>query len=116
MKEQKPFGRHSTVVTPGRVVPVESLSWNPPPKFVGAFLRHLVTGDNTWRRMSLHHVWIDPGCAIGDHVHAGQGEIEHHQVGRALGDDRGDVAAVAAGFAAGLAAAACSSSGEGKYR
>ena len=25
--------------------------------------------------ISLHHVRIDPGCAIGDHAHAGQVEI-----------------------------------------
>ena len=25
--------------------------------------------------MSLHHVRIDPGCAIGDHAHVGQVEI-----------------------------------------
>jgi quercetin dioxygenase-like cupin family protein len=52
-----------------------SLPWNPHPKFAGVSLRHLVTGNDTGGRMSLHHVRIDPGCSIGDHAHAGQVEI-----------------------------------------
>jgi len=75
MKEQQPSGRHSTVVIPGQTVPAESLPWNPHPKFAGIYLRHLVTGKDTGGRLSLHHVRIDPGCAIGDHAHAGQVEI-----------------------------------------
>jgi quercetin dioxygenase-like cupin family protein len=35
----------------------------------------LVTGSETGGRMSLHHVRIDPGCSIGDHMHPGQVEI-----------------------------------------
>jgi quercetin dioxygenase-like cupin family protein len=34
-----------------------------------------VTGKDTGGRLSLHHVRVDPGCAIGDHTHAGQVEI-----------------------------------------
>ena len=75
--------RHATVVVPGQTVTPESLPWNPHPKFAGVFLRHLVTGKDTGGRMSLHHVRIDPGCAIGDHTHAGQVEI--HDVLRGAG-------------------------------
>jgi quercetin dioxygenase-like cupin family protein len=75
MKPQQSTGRHDTVIIPGQTIVTESLPWNPHPKFTGVFLRHLVTGNNTGGRMSLHHVRIDPGCVIGDHVHAGQVEI-----------------------------------------
>jgi|WetSurMetagenome_2_1015567.scaffolds.fasta_scaffold01114_13 quercetin dioxygenase-like cupin family protein len=75
MKPQQSTGRHDTVVLPGQTIVTESQSWNPHPKFAGIFLRHLVTGSNTGGRMSLHHVRIDPGYAIGDHIHAGQVEI-----------------------------------------
>lgn len=53
----------------------EALPWIPHPKFEGVFLRHLVDGSGTGGRMSLHHVRIDPGCEIGDHMHAGQVEV-----------------------------------------
>jgi quercetin dioxygenase-like cupin family protein len=59
----------------------DTLPWNPHPKFAGVALRHLVTGSDTGGRMSLHHVWIDPGCAIGDHTHAGMVEIHDVLIG-----------------------------------
>lgn len=34
-----------------------------------------MTGKDTGGCLSLHHVRVDPGCAIGDHAHAGQVEI-----------------------------------------
>jgi quercetin dioxygenase-like cupin family protein len=52
-----------------------TLTWNPHPKFAGVALKHLVTGKDTGGRLSLHHVRVDPGCAIGDHTHNGQVEI-----------------------------------------
>lgn len=67
--------RNDTVVVPGQTIATESLPWNPHPKFAGVSLRHLVTGKDTGGRLSLHHVRVDPGCAIGDHAHAGQVEI-----------------------------------------
>lgn len=67
--------RHETFVTHGQTVPTESLPWNPHPKFAGVSLRHLVTGKDTGGRLSLHHVRINPNCAIGDHTHAGMVEI-----------------------------------------
>jgi len=66
---------HTTVFRSATSVTTETLPWSPHPKFAGVFLRHLVTGNDTGGRMSLHHVRIDPGCAIGDHAHAGQVEI-----------------------------------------
>ncbi|WP_321505396.1 cupin domain-containing protein [uncultured Methanoregula sp.] len=53
----------------------DALVWNPHAKFQGVFLKHLVTGSDTGGYLSLHHVRIDPGCAIGDHTHAGMVEI-----------------------------------------
>lgn len=38
-------------------------------------MQHLVTGSETGGRLSIHHVRVDPGCAIGDHTHAGMVEI-----------------------------------------
>lgn len=66
---------HDTIHVPGTIVAAGTLAWNPHPKFTGVSLRHLVTGNGTGGRMSLHHVRIDPGCSIGDHAHAGQVEI-----------------------------------------
>ena len=67
--------RHEAVVANGQTVHTESLPWNPHPKFAGVSLKHLVTGKDTGGRLSLHHVRIDPGCAIDDHTHAGMVEI-----------------------------------------
>ncbi|WP_292350227.1 cupin domain-containing protein [Methanoregula sp. PtaU1.Bin006] len=75
MKPPASPDRHMTVFVPGSDIAADSLPWNPHPKFAGVFLRHLVTGKDTGGRMSLHHVRIEPGCAIGDHTHAGQVEI-----------------------------------------
>ena len=75
VKATESSGRHSRVFVPGQTLNVESLPWNPHPKFAGVSLRHLVPGKDTGGRMSLHHVRVDPGCAIGDHAHAGQVEI-----------------------------------------
>ncbi|OPY46721.1 MAG: Cupin domain protein [Methanoregulaceae archaeon PtaU1.Bin222] len=67
--------RNDTVVVPGQTITTESLPWNPHPKFAGVSLRHMVTGKDTGGRLSLHHVRVGPGCAIGDHAHTGQVEI-----------------------------------------
>jgi quercetin dioxygenase-like cupin family protein len=75
MNAQLLSGRHAAVVVAGQTIDAESLPWNPHPKFPGVLHRHLVTGKDTGGCMSLHQVRIDPGCAIGDHAHAGQVEI-----------------------------------------
>jgi quercetin dioxygenase-like cupin family protein len=56
----------------------DRLAWNPHAKFAGVAMKHLITGNDTGGALSVHHVRIDPGCAIGDHAHAGQVEI--HEV------------------------------------
>ena len=78
MNEQLPSGSHPTLVTAGQTIASKFLPWNPHPKFAGVSLRHLVTGKDTGGRLSIHHVRVDPGCAIGDHAHAGQ--VEFHDV------------------------------------
>lgn len=54
------------------------LLWNLHPAFNGVFLKHLVKGEDTGDRLSCHLVRIEPGCAIGDHIH--EGKMEVHQV------------------------------------
>ena len=66
---------HSTVAGNGPARNIEEPEWNPHPKFAGVSIRHLVTGSDTGGRVSLHHVRIDPGCAIADHTHDEQVEI-----------------------------------------
>jgi quercetin dioxygenase-like cupin family protein len=66
---------HETIVSTDGDQKTASLPWNPHPKFAGVALKHLVTGKATGGRLSLHLVRVDPGCAIGDHTHAGQVEI-----------------------------------------
>jgi quercetin dioxygenase-like cupin family protein len=53
----------------------DTLVWNPHAKFEGVFLKHLISASDTGGRLSIHHVRVDPGCAIGDHSHAGMVEI-----------------------------------------
>ena len=78
MTAQQSSDRHGRVVAPGQTIAIESLPWNPHPKFAGVSLRHQVTGKDTGGRLSIHHVRVDPGCAIDNHAHAGQVEI--HEV------------------------------------
>jgi quercetin dioxygenase-like cupin family protein len=66
---------HEIIVSIDRNQKAESLPWTPHPKFAGVAVKHLVTGKDTGGRISLHHVRVDPDCAIGDHTHAGQVEI-----------------------------------------
>lgn len=54
------------------------LPWNPHPAFSGVCLKHLVTAADTDGKFSCHLVRIDPGCAIGSHVH--QTQLETHEV------------------------------------
>jgi len=75
MEPDTSLRNHETIHVLGEIVAAETLAWNPHPKFAGVSLRHLVTGKETGSRLSLHHVRIEPGCAIGDHAHAGQVEI-----------------------------------------
>ncbi|HOX50736.1 MAG TPA: cupin domain-containing protein [Fibrobacteria bacterium] len=53
----------------------EDLPWIPSPKFEGVAMRNLLEGTRTRGRMSAHLVRIEPGKAIGEHVHEGSFEI-----------------------------------------
>jgi quercetin dioxygenase-like cupin family protein len=66
---------HDTIESLNGNTMTETMPWNAHPKFDGVFLRHLVTGNDSGGRISLHHVRIYPGCSIGDHAHSGQVEI-----------------------------------------
>jgi quercetin dioxygenase-like cupin family protein len=74
-KDNNTVRGHETIVSIDSNQDAEFLPWNPHPKFAGVALRHLVTGKDTGGRLSLHHVRVNPNCAIGDHTHAGQVEI-----------------------------------------
>jgi mannose-6-phosphate isomerase-like protein (cupin superfamily) len=54
------------------------LAWHPHPAFKGVALKHLAIGEATGGRFSCHLVRIEPGCAIGTHVHEGKWEL--HEV------------------------------------
>jgi quercetin dioxygenase-like cupin family protein len=74
-KDNNTVRGHETIVSIDSNQDAVSLPWSPHPKFAGVALKHLVTGKDTGGRLSLHHVRINPGCAIGDHAHTGQVEI-----------------------------------------
>lgn len=63
---------------PGGARDLSPLPWNPHPAFPGVFLKHLLTSVDTGGKFSYHLVRIEPGCAIGNHVHAAQ--LETHEV------------------------------------
>lgn len=59
-------------------VSVDELPWNPHPKFKGVYLKNLISGEDTDRRLSCHIVKIEPFCTLDMHAHDGQ--IEIHEV------------------------------------
>lgn len=65
-------------VVPGGETAFAGLAWNAHPVFDGVALKHLLTGRDTDGGFSYHLVRIEPGKAIGDHVHASQ--VETHEV------------------------------------
>jgi len=56
----------------------EDLPWNDHPKFPGVHMKTLVPGCDTQGRFSCHLIRIDPGMAIGRHIHEGSWEL--HEV------------------------------------
>lgn len=56
----------------------EELPWIPSPKFEGVVMRNLLEGACTGGRLSAHLVRIEPGKAIGEHVH--EGSLEIHEI------------------------------------
>ena len=74
---------------------VNEIGWNPHPTFKGVFMKHVVTGADTNGRLSCHLVRIEPGCEIGDHIHAGKMELHEVMAGEGrceIGDETVDYA------------------------
>lgn len=65
-------------VTPEGEKDCAALPWNKHPAFTGVALKHLVGGGDSGGLFSYHLVRIDPGEAIGEHVHDPQ--LETHEV------------------------------------
>ena len=57
---------------------IESLDWHPHAVFKGVFMKDIIRGESTSGRLSCHLVRIEPGYAIGDHIH--DGRMEMHEV------------------------------------
>jgi quercetin dioxygenase-like cupin family protein len=55
-----------------------SMDWILHPAFKGVFIKHLLTGDDTEGRLSLHLVKVEPGCFLAEHQHENQ--LELHEV------------------------------------
>lgn len=54
------------------------LPWTDHSRFAGVHMKELVAGRETQGRFSCHLIRIDPGKAIGEHVHEGSWEL--HEV------------------------------------
>ncbi|MCL2590303.1 MAG: cupin domain-containing protein [Betaproteobacteria bacterium] len=63
---------------PGRRVMFMERDWQPHSQFAGVALKHLLTATDTNGAFSYHLVCVEPGCAIGEHMHATQRET--HEV------------------------------------
>ena len=63
---------------PGKTTDFNGLKWNAHPTFKGVSLKHIVTAQDTGGAFSYHLVKVEPGCKIGNHVHATQ--LETHEV------------------------------------
>lgn|GEM_PF-139948 len=63
---------------PGKRVMFAEQDWQPHSQFTGVALKHLLTVADTDGAFSYHLVRIEPGCAIGEHMHATQ--LETHEV------------------------------------
>jgi quercetin dioxygenase-like cupin family protein len=62
----------------GRRVMFRERGWQPHSQFAGVALKHLLTAADTGGAFSYHLVRVEPGCAIGEHIHATQRET--HEV------------------------------------
>ena len=69
---------------PSKTVDFDNLPWNAHPTFKGVALKHIVTAADTNGQFSYHLVRIDPGCKIGNHIHATQ--LETHEVISGFGE------------------------------
>jgi quercetin dioxygenase-like cupin family protein len=66
------------LVLPSKTTDFNGLKWNAHPTFKGVSLKHIVTAQDTGGAFSYHLVKVEPGCKIGNHVHATQ--LETHEV------------------------------------
>jgi len=57
---------------------IKDKEWHPHSTFSGVFLKHLITGDDTEKKISCHLVKIEAGCEIGYHTHETQ--LELHEI------------------------------------
>ncbi|MDR2925290.1 MAG: cupin domain-containing protein [Azoarcus sp.] len=62
----------------GRRAMFAERNWQAHPQFAGVALKHLLTAADTGGAFTYHLVRIEPGCAIGEHMHATQWET--HEV------------------------------------
>ncbi len=69
---------HGQLLNPANEREFSRLPWNDHPSFPGVTLKHLVTSEETNGLFSYHLVKIEPGHAIGNHIHDPQ--LETHEV------------------------------------
>jgi len=62
----------------GKRVMFMERDWQPHSQFAGVALKHLLTAADTGGAFSYHLVRVEPGCVIGEHMHATQRET--HEV------------------------------------
>jgi len=96
MFQQTPFSISRIALATAERAP-EAAAWTPHPKFPGVSLRTLVAGADTGGAYSQHAVRIDPGCAIGEHIHPGQWESHLVLAGGGAAEIAGRQAAYAPG-------------------
>ncbi len=61
-----------------RTVAQDRLAWNDHASFKGVALKHLIKGEKTGGKFSVHMVRVKAGYMIGDHIHEGKWEM--HEV------------------------------------
>jgi mannose-6-phosphate isomerase-like protein (cupin superfamily) len=66
------------VITLSEAKEAKGIQWNEHATFKGVYLKHILCGADTDNKFSCHLVRIDPGCEIGEHIHAGKWET--HEV------------------------------------
>jgi quercetin dioxygenase-like cupin family protein len=75
---------HGTAYTTKCDNPIQQLEWNAHPTFAGVHLKHIVKGEATEGRFSVHFVRVKAGCALGEHCHAGQWELHEVLQGKGM--------------------------------
>ena len=62
----------------------DNIGYTPHKSFKGVYLKHLVSGDMTDKRISSHLVKVEPFCSLEIHTHLEQVEI--HEVIQGYGE------------------------------